>query len=311
MSDYKVDADWAGKDTLPQDSSLKIVRGSEFQTEFDLIATAIASKWDEDSFVNIDSGAIDNTVIGGNVPASGSFTNLSASGTVVLPSTTTIGNVSSTELGYLDGVTSNIQDQLNDAASGESVTQAEKTKWDRGYDHSVNNFFFTDTTGDLTIRREDGSNLVANMDGRYPEYRTGTFTPQLAAEGGFVASSSVAEGRYTTLYINGAPVISWVSIAIVNANTASLNQGARVIISSLPAEARVPISPGESTYDNTVSLFRGINLKSTGSQVVAVYTGNQEGQLYLLDQDSSGNTPLTVGNFTSGNNSVSMKLQIQ
>lgn len=34
-------------------------------------------------------------------------------GTVVLPSTTSIGNVSATELGYLDNVTSNIQTQLN------------------------------------------------------------------------------------------------------------------------------------------------------------------------------------------------------
>jgi hypothetical protein len=34
-------------------------------------------------------------------------------GTVVLPSTTSIGNVSSTELGYVDGVTSAIQTQLN------------------------------------------------------------------------------------------------------------------------------------------------------------------------------------------------------
>lgn len=34
-------------------------------------------------------------------------------GTVVLPSTTSIGNVSSTEIGYLDGVTSAIQTQLN------------------------------------------------------------------------------------------------------------------------------------------------------------------------------------------------------
>ena len=34
-------------------------------------------------------------------------------GTVTLPSTTSIGAVSSTELGYLDGVTSNIQTQLN------------------------------------------------------------------------------------------------------------------------------------------------------------------------------------------------------
>lgn len=38
-------------------------------------------------------------------------------GTVVLPSTTSIGNVSSTELGYVDGVTSAIQSQLNAKAS--------------------------------------------------------------------------------------------------------------------------------------------------------------------------------------------------
>ncbi|MDF2857965.1 MAG: hypothetical protein K0Q87_3816 [Neobacillus sp.] len=44
--------------------------------------------------------------------ASPSFT-----GTVVLPSTTSIGNVSSTELGYVDGVTSAIQSQLNAKAN--------------------------------------------------------------------------------------------------------------------------------------------------------------------------------------------------
>jgi hypothetical protein len=39
-------------------------------------------------------------------------------GTVALPSTTSIGNVSSTELGYLDGVTSAIQTQINAKGSG-------------------------------------------------------------------------------------------------------------------------------------------------------------------------------------------------
>jgi hypothetical protein len=39
--------------------------------------------------------------------------NPSFTGTVVLPSTTSVGNVSSTEIGYLDGVTSAIQTQLN------------------------------------------------------------------------------------------------------------------------------------------------------------------------------------------------------
>jgi hypothetical protein len=33
-------------------------------------------------------------------------------GTVVLPSTTSIGTVSNTELGYIDGVTSSVQNQI-------------------------------------------------------------------------------------------------------------------------------------------------------------------------------------------------------
>jgi hypothetical protein len=44
-------------------------------------------------------------------------------GTVVLPSTTSIGDASATEIGYLDGVTSSIQTQLNaKAASSTAVT---------------------------------------------------------------------------------------------------------------------------------------------------------------------------------------------
>lgn len=43
-------------------------------------------------------------------------------GTVTLPSTTSIGSVSSTELGYLDGVTSAIQTQLNNLAPKASPT---------------------------------------------------------------------------------------------------------------------------------------------------------------------------------------------
>ena len=39
-------------------------------------------------------------------------------GTVVLPSTTSIGNVSSTEIGYLDGVTSAIQTQIGTVTAG-------------------------------------------------------------------------------------------------------------------------------------------------------------------------------------------------
>ena len=46
-------------------------------------------------------------------------------GTVTLPSTTSIGNVTSTEIGYVDGVTSAIQTQINTKAStGKAIAMA-------------------------------------------------------------------------------------------------------------------------------------------------------------------------------------------
>ncbi len=49
MSNYTKTTDFAAKDSLPSGDSGKIIRGSEFETEFDNIVTAIASKADTDS----------------------------------------------------------------------------------------------------------------------------------------------------------------------------------------------------------------------------------------------------------------------
>ncbi len=49
MSNYIKTTDFAAKDSLPSGDSGKIIRGSEFETEFDNIVTAIASKADTES----------------------------------------------------------------------------------------------------------------------------------------------------------------------------------------------------------------------------------------------------------------------
>jgi hypothetical protein len=46
MSNYTVTTDFAAKDSLPSGSSGKIIRGSEFTTEFNNISTAVLSKAD-------------------------------------------------------------------------------------------------------------------------------------------------------------------------------------------------------------------------------------------------------------------------
>jgi len=72
MSNYTKLTDFAAKDTLSAGDTNKIVRGTEFETEFDNIATAIATKADT---------------------ASPTFT-----GTVTIPNLTFTGSLSTGEI---------------------------------------------------------------------------------------------------------------------------------------------------------------------------------------------------------------------
>ena len=86
MANYTKTTDFAAKDTLPGGDTNKVVRGAEFETEFDAISTAIATKTDTASptftgtvtipTADINGGNIDGTVIGASAAAAGTFTNL-------------------------------------------------------------------------------------------------------------------------------------------------------------------------------------------------------------------------------------------
>ena len=71
--------------------------------------------------IDINSGTIDNAVIGGTTPAAGTFTTANAT-------TLQIGGTSITataeELNHCDGVTSNIQTQLNDITTLDQIKDA-------------------------------------------------------------------------------------------------------------------------------------------------------------------------------------------
>ena len=131
MSNYTKTTDFAAKDTLPGGDTNKVIRGTEFETEFDAISTAIATKANTASptftgtvtvpTADINGGNIDGTTVGGSTAAAGSFTTLSAS------STFTLGGVAITstaaELNILDGVTSTAA-ELN-ILDGVTATTAE------------------------------------------------------------------------------------------------------------------------------------------------------------------------------------------
>ena len=119
MANYTKATDFAAKDTLPGGDSNKVVRGSEFETEFDAISTAIATKADTASptftgtatfatlnatTIDLNGGALDNVVIGASTAAAGTFTDLTASGTVNFNGAT-ISNLGTITTANLDGGT--------------------------------------------------------------------------------------------------------------------------------------------------------------------------------------------------------------
>jgi hypothetical protein len=137
MANYTKTTDFAAKDTLPGGDANKVVRGAEFETEFDAISTAIATKSDIASptftgtvtipTADINGGNIDGTAIGASSASTGNFTTLSINGTAVTSTAAELNildgvTASAAELNLLDGVTSttaelNILDGITATAS--------------------------------------------------------------------------------------------------------------------------------------------------------------------------------------------------
>ena len=67
MSNYTKTTNFTAKDSLPSGDSGKIIRGSEFDTEFDAIATANATKADLASPTFTGTVTVPNLTITGNV----------------------------------------------------------------------------------------------------------------------------------------------------------------------------------------------------------------------------------------------------
>jgi hypothetical protein len=95
MSNYVKTTNFTLKDSLPTGDPNKVVRGSEFDTEFNALQVASATKADLGSptftgtatfdnvtvsgtvtagTIDLNGGALDNVVIGGTTPAAGTFT---------------------------------------------------------------------------------------------------------------------------------------------------------------------------------------------------------------------------------------------
>tara|TARA_A100001234_G_scaffold147517_1_gene129789 strand:+ start:139 stop:2214 length:2076 start_codon:yes stop_codon:yes gene_type:complete len=142
MSNYVKSTNFTAKDSLPTGDTNKVIRGSEFDTEFDAIATATGTKADlagptftgtatfanltatgtvnltgatvsnlgTVTTVDINGGTIDGATIGANSASTGNFTTLSINGTAITSTAAELNildgvTASTAEINLLDGVT--------------------------------------------------------------------------------------------------------------------------------------------------------------------------------------------------------------
>lgn len=74
MSNYTKTTNFTSKDSLASGNPLKVVRGSEFDTEFNAIATAVATKADLASPALTGTATAVNLSVSGTLTAAGGIT---------------------------------------------------------------------------------------------------------------------------------------------------------------------------------------------------------------------------------------------
>ena len=195
MSNYTKATDFAQKDGLPTNDPNKVIKGAEFEDEFDLIATAVNSKADTASptftgTVTIPTAVVTTLSLGGTtITSTGTELNILDGVTASTAELNLLDGVTATtaELNYVDGVTSNIQTQLDAKGTVSSLSDLSVTAT---ADELNKLDGVTATTAELNL--VDGLTAI-------PDYVTGIFTPVVAdaVSGGNTATVGTANGRYT------------------------------------------------------------------------------------------------------------------
>ena len=204
MTDYAKTTDFQAKDALPSGDANKVVKGTEFEAEFDNIVTAVASKADK---------------------ASPTFT-----GVVVVPSPVTLGGTSMTataaELNTLAGITATTAD-LN-ILDGVTATTAE-----------LNTLAgITSTTAELNVLDglDRGSILYGNASGATAVLGQGTANQVLTSDGTDIAWQNVAA---VAALIYNAWTVKTTTYTAVNGDQLIANHASTPFTVTLPASPSV------------------------------------------------------------------------
>jgi len=317
MTDYTKTTDFAAKDSLPSGDSGKIIKGTEFETEFDNIATAIATKSNIASptftgtttipTVDINGGAIDGTTVGAASASTGAFTTLTASTSLNIASSTTVDGVldednmasdSASKLATQQSIKAYVDSQIG--ANNELSEVLSNGNTTGGTDISVS------TGDDITFADSSkaifgaGSDLQIYHDGGHSRIKdVGTGSLVIGADDFILQDAAGTENKIVattdgsvTLSNNGSTKLATTSTGIDVTGTASAD---KVLVSKDGTDhiEVVDASSGQVTNlttGNTVGYIAVDPSDSVANSTFAVYV---DGSQYLT-VDSTGNVGIGI-----------------
>lgn len=317
MSNYTKTVNFAAKDSLPSGDSGKIIRGTEFDTEFNNISTAVATKADEAS------PTFTGTASFNDIAANGTVTTV----TLSVTGNTTLGDANTDTVTFTADVASNlIPSTTNTYDLGTSSEQWKDLYIDgKAYVDAIEldgtditataaeiNILdgVTATTDELNIL--DGVTANATelnlLDGvtELTSYVSGDWTPEVAdaTTGGNVATTSSSVGRYVKVgnFVQ-------VNMIITNIDTTGLTGGNQIFVRDLPFTAR-DTTP-TSFYLGVAQLYR-TGASSNGTLWVPTLYDNQSViRFQAVGDNSIFPDSLTVSELTSGEADFYVTLQYE
>ena len=300
MSNYTQSTNFATKDALTSGDPLKIVKGTEINTEFVNISVAIATKLDSASGT-ITGATINSSTIGASTPSTGAFTTLSASGTTAISGTTTLSGATT-----LSGVTtiSDAQRPVIDNIKLGYATTATAAGTTTLTVASPHQQLFTGTTTQ-TIVLPVTSTLVLGLGYTITNNSTGVLTVQSSGLNDIVSVPAKATVKVVCILITGTTAASW-SYLFEGSSNIPFNDLKNISASVASNALTVTLNPctlnfRSSTLTSGAFLTRSVPTAitltvSSGSTLGT--TSAVESKLAIVAIDNAGTVELAIVNST-------------